>query len=131
MLTYYLLFILSLVVANVNSAYLYKKFQLSAGTGLAANVLYMIINGVISAIVPAIVLIFTKDSFETTPYSLIFATVTVVAAALSTILMFKAYEKGQIAIANICTTVGGIVIQCLWGVLFLYLHTICKGGVPI
>jgi len=119
MLTYYLLYILSLVVTGVNTTYLYKKFQLTAGTGLAASILYMIVNGVISAILPAVVLLFSPESFETTIYSLIFAAATVIVAALSTILMFKAYEKGQIAIANICTTVGGIVLQCAWGVIFL------------
>ena len=119
MLTYYLLYIGSLIISNVNTSYLYKKYQLTAGTGLGANILYMIINGVVSAIVPAIVLLFGTESFETTPYSLIFATATVIVAALNTIFMFKAYEKGQIATANICTTVGGIVLQCAWGVIFL------------
>jgi len=79
----------------------------------------MVINGIVSAIVSALVLLFGADSFETTPYSLIFATATVVVAALNTIFIFKAYEKGQIATANICMTVGGIVLQCAWGVLFL------------
>lgn len=119
MLTYYLLFIISLVIANVNSTYLYKKYQLTAGTGLGSNILYMIINGVVSAIVPAAVLLFSPEKFETTLYSLIFATATVVVAALNTILTFKAYERGQIATVNIFMTVGGIVLQCAWGVLFL------------
>ena len=50
---------------------------------------------------------------------MIFATLTVVCAAVSTILQFKAYEEGQIATVNIMVTIGGIVIPCLWGVLFL------------
>lgn len=119
MLSYYLLFILSLVLANINSAYLYKKYQLTAGTALGANILYMIINGLVSAAVPFLVLKITGEPFEMTAYSIIFATATVIVAALSTIFTFKAYEKGQIATANICTTVGGIVLQCAWGVIFL------------
>ena len=119
MLSYYMVFIVSLVLANINSAYLYKKYQLIAGTGLGSNILYMVINGMISAAVPLAVLGFSGQKLDITLYSVIFATATVIVAALGTIFMFKAYEKGQIATVNICTTVGGIVLQCAWGVIFL------------
>ena len=60
MLGYYAMFIAATLVTQVNSVYIYKKYQLTAGTSLPASVLYMIINGIVSAIVPAIVIATTK-----------------------------------------------------------------------
>ena len=116
---YYLLFIGGMIVSQINSVALYKKYQLIAGTALRANVLYMIVNGVISALAPGLVLLISRKEFQVTPYSLVFATATVICSAISLILMLKVYEKGQIAIINILVTVGGIILPCLWGVLFL------------
>ena len=45
MLGYYAMFIAATLVTQVNSVYIYKKYQLTAGTSLPASVLYMIING--------------------------------------------------------------------------------------
>ena len=118
MLGYYTVFIAATLLAQVNSVCIYKKYQLTAGTSLAASVLYMIINGIVSAIVPGIVILATGAKLEFTLYSLIIATATVICAAVSLILQFKAYEEGQIATVNIMVTIGGIVIPCLWGVLF-------------
>ena len=106
------MFIAATLLTQVNSVYIYKKYQLTAGTSLPASVLYMIINGIVSAIVPAIVIAATGAKFEFTTYSLIFAAATVICAAVSTILQFKAYEEGQIATVNIMVTIGGIVITC-------------------
>jgi uncharacterized membrane protein len=131
MLGYYAMFIAATLVTQVNSVYIYKKYQLTAGTSLPASVLYMIINGIVSAIVPAIVIAATGAKFEFTPYSLIFAAATVICAAVSTILQFKAYEEGQIATVNIMVTIGGIVIPSLWGVLFLKEELSVQGMIGI
>lgn len=119
MFLYYMLFVGATLLGQVNSAYIYKKYQLTAGTSLKANVLYMIINGVVSAVVPGVMLFLTGGHLEITAYSMIFAFATVMCAAISTILMLKAYERGQIATVNILVTIGGIIIPCVWGVLFL------------
>lgn len=131
MLGYYAMFIAATLVTQVNSVYIYKKYQLTAGTSLPASVLYMIINGIVSAIVPAIVIAATGAKLEFTPYSLIFAAATVICAAVSTILQFKAYEEGQIATVNIMVTIGGIVIPSLWGVLFLKEELSVQGMIGI
>lgn len=131
MLIYYMMFIGATILGQVNSAYLYKKYQVTAGTSLNANVLYMMINGVVSAVVPACVLLVTGGKMEVTPYSLICAAATVICAATSLIFMLKAYELGQVAIVNILVTVGGIIIPCIWGVLFLGEHLSVKGFAAI
>lgn len=119
MLGYYLIFVAATLLTQANSVYIYKKYQLTAGTSLPASVLYMIINGIVSAIVPGIVILCTGGRLECTPYSMIFATATVICSAVNVILQFKAYEKGQIAIVNIMVTLGGIIVPSLWGVIFL------------
>jgi len=131
MLGYYTIFIVATLLAQVNSVYIYKKYQVTAGTSLAANVLYMIINGIVSAVVPGIVILATGAKLEFTLYSLIIAAATVICAAVSLILQFKAYEEGQIATVNIMVTIGGIVIPCLWGVIFLKEELSAKGLVGI
>ena len=119
MFIYYSLFIFSSVISVFNTAFLMKKYQLLAGTDLYANVVYMIINGVVSAIVPAIVLFVEGDPFQVTPYSLFIALITVLVAASNIIAMLKAFELGQVAIVNVFSVVGGIVISCLYGLIFL------------
>jgi len=119
MFGYYSLFIFSSVISVFNSAFLMKKYQLLAGTDLYANVVYMIINGIVSAIVPAIALIVQGESFQATPYSLFIALITVLVAASNIIAMLKAFEIGQVAIVNVFSVVGGIVISCIYGLLFL------------
>ena len=114
---YYALFVVATMINQINSVCLYKKYQTTTGTGLVANVIYMIINGIVSSILPTAVILFLKRGLEATPYSLIFATATVICAAVSLICMLKVYERGQIAIVNILVTIGGIVLPCLWGVL--------------
>lgn len=127
-MTYYIMFIAATLLSQVNNVYILKKYQLTAGTSISASVLYMIINGITSAIVPAIVIFATGGRLEFTWYSLIFAAATVICAAISTILQLKAYEKGQIATVNIMVTIGGIIIPSLWGVIFLK-ETIAVNGI--
>lgn len=119
MFLYYLILIISSALGAVNSAWLMKKYQLAAGTGLFANVVLMIINGFLSALVAAVVLVTGHEAFETTPYSLAIALATVLCAAVSTLTILKAYEKGQVAIANIFSVMGSILLSCAWGILFL------------
>lgn len=116
---YYILFVAITVLSQINSVYLYKKYQLTAGTTFRSNVLYMFINGIVSALLPLAILFASGNSLQVTPYSLIFASGTVICSASALILTFRVYELGQIAIVNIMTTIGGIVLPCLWGVLFL------------
>lgn len=119
MLAYYLLLIISAALGAVNNVCLMKRYQTTAGTGLSASVLLMIINGIFSALVAVPVLLVSHEPFQATPYSLAMALVTVLCAAVSTLSMLKAYETGQIAIANIFSVMGSILLSCLWGIVFL------------
>lgn len=128
---YYILFITATIFTQLNTVYIYKKYQLTAGTSLRSSVIYMIINGIVSALVPAIVIFSSQTEFQTTVFSLIMAALTVVSAATALIFTFKVYEKGQVAITNILVTVGGIVIPSLWGVIFLKEELSIKKGIAV
>ncbi|MBR6764142.1 MAG: hypothetical protein IKM13_10385 [Clostridia bacterium] len=117
---YYALYIASMLLSSLNTVYLYKKYQLTAGTSLKSNTMYMIINGVISALVPGILMAVRGQALEATPYSLIVATVIVSFAACNTMAQFKAYSLGKIATVNILGTMGTIILSCFWGVLVLH-----------
>lgn len=115
----YILFIFSTVISIANTLVLFKNFQTEAGTNLPANILYMLVNGVISAAVPAAVLLIQGTALEFTWYSCIMSVVIVSLSAVQVICTFKAYEAGQIATANILGTLGNIILPCLWGVVVL------------
>lgn len=119
MFEYYALFIFITLLGPLNSIYLMKKYQLATGTSLKSNVLYCFINGVVSAVVPAIVMAVRGVPFQITPYSVLMALGLVISSAVNTVAFFKAYEKGQIAVVNIFSTVGNIIFSCLWGVIVL------------
>lgn len=119
MFEYYSLYIVAMLLTSVNTVYLYKKFQLTAGTTLWANTVFLIINGIISAILPAILLIVRGEHMQWSPYSLLVAFAIVTCAALDTIARMKAYSKGKIATVNILGTVGSIILSCAWGILVL------------
>lgn len=116
--TYYLIFACTCFISTCGT-YLNKKYQLTAGTGRSATAVYMIVNGIVSALLPAVMFFFADESLEMTPYSLVFAFATVMCAAIATVGTLKAYEKGQIATVTTFTTVGSIVMSCAWGILFL------------
>lgn len=128
---YYVLFIGSTIISQINTVCLNKKYQMTAGTGVWANIIYMISNGVVSAILPGIMLFCSKGKLQMTPYSLLCATATVISAAVSLICMLKVYERGQIAIVNILVTISGIVLPSLWGILFLKEQLSLPGGIAI
>ncbi len=131
MTQYYLLYIFALTLSQFNNLLFMKKLQLAAGTSLSSNSLYMVINGVVSALVPAVVLVATGQSFAFTPYSVILATTLVLLSAVDTVLRLKAYEAGQIAIVNIVATLGSIVLSCLWGVVVLHETISVLDGIAI
>lgn len=116
---YYVLFVGGIMISQINTVLLYKKYQMTAGTDLWANIIYMIINGIVSAAFSGAIIFFSKGVLQVTLYSLLFATATVISAAVGLICTLKVYERGQIAIVNILVTIGGIVLPCLWGILFL------------
>lgn len=115
---YYLLFGLSYVLSTA-ATYMNKKYQVTTGTGLIASSIYMIINGVVSAVIPIAIMIVSKEPFQTTPYSLVMALATVLCAAAATIGMMKAYVRGQVAVVTVFTTVGSVILNCAWGLVFL------------
>ncbi len=119
MLPYLLLFVLQAAVTHFNSIFLYKKYQLKAGTSLSASTVFLIINGSVSALVSLIFLLSLRVPFAFTPYSFLMATVIVLSAASALVVTFKAYQNGSITTFSIISTVGGILINCLWGILFL------------
>lgn len=107
-------------ILTVLSTCMNKQYQLKTGTGLIASSVYMIINGLISAIIPMVMLLLTGSSLEWSPYSFIMASVTVICSAINVIASFKVYESGQIAVTTIFVTIGSIVLSCAWGILFLH-----------
>lgn len=117
MLPYYILFFSQFLISQLNSIFIFKKFQLQAGTSLIVNGLYLFINGIVSALVAAIMILVTGGKLEITPYSVVMAVIVVTTSAISTVACLKSYERGQIASVNILTTIGGIIISCIWGVL--------------
>ncbi|MBQ8813101.1 MAG: hypothetical protein IJZ85_01195 [Lachnospiraceae bacterium] len=119
MFGYYSMFILSVVFASINNAGLMKKYQLTAGTGIYANIIFMLINGAVSAALPAGVIIVGEGRLETTVYSLVIALITVLCASVSMIGMIKAYEVASVAMVNLFQILGTVLISCLWGVCFL------------
>lgn len=120
MINYYLLHMLALTLTQIYGLVFMKKFQLSAGTSLRSNTLFMIINGTVSAIVPVFLIMVQKSTLQFTCYSFLMATIIVILSAIDAILRLKAYEQGQIAIVNIVSTLGSIIFSCLWGVLVLH-----------
>lgn len=119
MLPYLLLFILQACVAQFNTIFFYKKYQTKAGSSLSASSVYLFINGVVSAAVSFILLFVTHTPFAVTPYSFLMASVIVLASAVNLVATFKAYQFGSIATFSVIITVGGILLNCLWGILFL------------
>jgi len=119
MLPYLLLFIAQACALQFNNIFFYKKYQVKAGTSLSASVVYLIVNGAVSAAVSFVLLLVLRVPFAATPYSIIMAAVIVLAAAANLIVTFKAYQTGSIATFNIIYTVGGILINCFWGILFM------------
>lgn len=117
--TYYVLFVAACLAGSFNTVWLYKKYQKSAGTKLGADVGYLLVNGVVSALVSAAVLIILRRPLLITPYSVAMAAAIVLFSALSIVSLLKAYEKGPIATVNVVNTVGTIVLSCLWGVAVL------------
>lgn len=115
---YYLLFVGCNFMSMI-STYMFKKFQLTAGVGLFATCVYLVINGVVSAAAPVFVMLFTRQRIELTMYSFIMALAIVLSSAVSTVGTFKAYEKGQMAVVTVFSTIGSIVISCAWGSIFL------------
>ena len=57
MFQYYALFLAACLGGSLNSVWLYKKYQQSAGTELSSDVVYLVINGVVSALVSAGVIV--------------------------------------------------------------------------
>lgn len=115
---YYMLFGLSYVLATA-ATYMNKKYQVTTGTGLVASSIFMIVNGIVSAIIPVGIMMATREPFQTTWYSLVMALGTVLCAAIATIGMMKAYARGQVAVVTVFSTVGTVVLNCAWGLLFL------------
>ncbi|MBR4865250.1 MAG: hypothetical protein IKU11_01070 [Clostridia bacterium] len=128
---YYALYVFTMLLSSLNTVYLYKKYQLTAGTSLKANTMYLIINGVISAIVPGVLMLVRGQALAITPYSIIVATVIVSCAACNVMAQMKAYSIGKIATVNILGTVGTIILSCFWGVLVLHESLTLMDGVAI
>ena len=119
MLPYLLLFVFATAVTQFNTIFLYKKYQLKAGTSLPASTVFLIINGVVSALVSLLALLIMDTPLAFTPYSFVMALVIVLSAASALVVTFKAYQRGSITTFSIINTVGGIVINCFWGIFVL------------
>lgn len=118
MYIYYLLFVGSYLF-TMFSTYLNKKYQIAAGTGPFATSIYMVINGVVSALPPIFMLVMNGQPLQITFFSVCFALATVISAGISMLGTFKAYERGEVAVVTIFSTIGSIVISCAWGIFFL------------
>jgi len=124
----YLLHIIALTMTQANGLLFMKQYQTKSGTSLRSSTLYMIINGLVSAAIALVAMPFLGVALCTTPYSLIMATIIVLLAATDTVLRLKAYEQGQIAIVNIVSILGSIILSCLWG-FFVLGETVSVQGI--
>lgn len=131
MAEYYSLYIFSVLLNAVNSFYLYKKYQLTAGTSLWANTIYLIINGIVSAVFPAVLLVIRGEYLQFSAYSFLAASAIVICAALGIILHMKAYSMGKIATVSILSTMGHIILSCAWGILMLHESLSFSDGIAI
>lgn len=116
---YYAIFCIMSLIISMNGALFMKRYQVAMGTDLFANSLYMIFNGGMTVLVPAIILAFSEQKLEMTPYSLIMAFLVAIMAAGGIIVQQKAFEKGPVAPAGVCSQMGVILLSCVWGLLFL------------
>lgn len=116
---YVLILIGSAVLGAVNNVWLMKKYQLAVGTGLYANAVFLLINGAVSVLLGAAALLARGEKLSVTPYSLLMATVIVISASISTISILRGYETGQIAVVNIVSAMGTVLMSCVFGLLFL------------
>ena len=117
---YYLLFSLSSILSVAGSSVFFKRYQLRAGTGLWATASYLFTNGVISALIPLCILLVSGTPIQATPCSLLYAFSLVVVSTINNYFMLRAFEVGQVAIANTFSVIGSMVLSCVWGVLFLH-----------
>lgn len=115
----YILFIISCILTPANSVFFIKKYQLATGTSLKSNFFYLFVNGAISTIPSIIAMFFTSTALQFTTYSFVMALAIVISSAVNNVATLKAYESGQMAVANIYSTVGSIILSCLYGVVIL------------
>lgn len=119
MFLYYLTLMISSLLAAVSNVWLMKNYQLSAGTALYSNVLLMVISGAASIVAPSMVLYLSNKTVGITMFSFLMAIGSTLCTALSMICTLKAYDAGQIAIITVFSSMGSIVISCIWGMVFL------------
>ncbi len=131
MFEYYSLYIVAILINSVNTVFLFKKIQLAAGATLWANTVFLIINGIVSAIVPALILIVRGEDLQLTPYSFWVSIIIVSCSALDTIARMKAYSKGKIATVNVLGSIGPIILSCAWGILVLHETLSILGAIAI
>ena len=131
MFEYYSLYIATILINSVNAVFLFKKYQLAAGDTLWSNTIFLIINGIMSAIVPAILLVVRGEHLQLSPYSFWVAFALVAFSALDTFARMKAYSKGKIATVNILGSIGSIILSCAWGILMLHETLSFLGAIAI
>lgn len=115
----YALFIISCILTPVNSMFFIKKYQLATGTSVKSNFFFLFVNGAISVVPSVVAMLFTSTALQFTTYSFVMALAIVISSAINNIAIFKAYESGQMTVANIYSTVGSIILSCLYGVVIL------------
>ncbi len=79
----------------------------------------MLVNGVISAAIPASVMLAGGTPLAFSWYSVLMALTIVSISAINVITTFQCYAHGQIATVGILSTLGNIILPCLWGVFVL------------
>lgn len=108
------------VFLSVSATFLFtKKYQQLAGSGLFADAVFLLINGVGSALVSLIPLIVSKTALEISPYSAIMAFALVAGSAINQIAVFKIFQQGTVIIVSLINTIGGITIPCIAGFIWL------------
>lgn len=119
MFFYYLVLMISSLLVALSNVWLMRNYQLSAGTAMYSNVLLMVISGIASIIAPTIALCMSGKTIGVTIFSFVMAVGSTLCTALSMISTLKAYDAGQIAITSVFSSMGSIVISCVWGAIFL------------
>lgn len=117
---YYLIFAASSVFGVIGSSVLFKRYQIKAGTGAWATVYYLIVNGVVSAAIPLVILLASGQKLQVELCSVLYAASLVLASTLNNYFTLRAYETGHVAIANTFSVIGSLLLSCVFGIVFLH-----------
>lgn len=111
----YILVILAAVLYALDFA-IKKSYQTINGTGLFSGTIYNLLSGIFKALIFFAICGFT---FEFTTYSLIMSFIKALAVILYTLLSFKIFKDGSMALFSVFLMCGGMLLPYVFGLVFL------------